>query len=103
MAHCEHTLQTVHQSYLDNADYDLVCSVAKANLYILAIRRLIIFAESSSNQSSSLSFNLSLLVAEKAQAEAWVAANDNGAGGSNVSGNVGGGDLNCIGFAGYER
>ena len=103
MAHCEHTLQTVHQSYLDNADYDIVCSVAKANLYIIAIRRLIIFAESSSNQSSSLSFNLSLLVAEKAQAEAWVAANDNGAGGSNVSGSVGGGDLNCIGFAGYER
>lgn len=93
------SLQEVHAAYLANADYDLVDSVAdgvtKAKAFVVAVRRLISFAQSSANQSSSMSFDMRLLTDERKRAEAFIAVND--------TGNVSSGGMNCFSFEGYGR
>lgn len=88
------TIESVQQAYLENADYDVDCDVAKAKAFVVAIRRMISFAQSSSNQSSSMSFDLAALQNERQIAEAFINANDT----SNRSG-----EFACYGFSGYER
>lgn len=85
------TIQSVQQDYLENSDFEEACSVAKARAFVTAIRRMISFAQSSSNESSSMSFDLAALQRERQRAEAFIALNDETS------------DLNCYGFAGYER
>lgn len=97
MGHSAITIESVHRAYLENADYDEVGSIEKAKKFVTAVRRMMSFAQSSANQSSSLSFDLATLQRERQQAEAYIAVNDDSIGGS-----VNGG-MNCFGFEGYQR
>lgn len=98
---CDDQYESARQAYNDNADYDIACSPAKAQAFIVAIRRLIGYAQSASNQSSSMSFDLAALQNQQRTAEAWLAAN--GSTGAGSGSGIGGGEFNCLGFAGYER
>ena len=96
----EITIESVHASYIENADFEEACDVAKARAFITAIRRMISFAQTSSNQSSSMSFDLAALQRERQRAEAFIATAAN-SGGEN--GEASPGEFNCFGFVGYER
>lgn len=100
------TIESVHQAYLESADYDITCDLGKARTFIVAVRRMMSFAQSSANQSSSMSFDLGLLKSQLDTAIGWLNANDtsgpSGAG-TGSSGIVSDDETRCFGFGGFER
>lgn len=79
------TLAQVQAAYEDNADYDLVASVAKARLFIQACRFLMLrlpAAGSSGDASTTLSQNLTEIRTAMQRAEQWLAVS----GGSTAGG-----------------
>lgn len=103
MANDPLSIESVHRAYLENADYDIVCDVDKAKAFAVAVRRMIGFAQSSSNESSSMSFDLSLLQGQLNTALAWVRANDTSDVSVGINGQVDDGETRCFGFGGFER
>lgn len=80
-----YTIESVEQTLLDNADFEENASVAKAKAFVSAAKRwLILSPESSSNQSSSMSWSKQIVVDLMRRAEAFVVANDT----SNTGGRV---------------
>ena len=96
-------IQKIHDAYIENADFEEACSVEKARAFITAARRLMVFAQSSANQSSSMSFDYGAIRAERQRAEAFLAANNASGSGARTNGGANPGELNCFGFNGYER
>jgi hypothetical protein len=72
----------IEADLLNYADYDMVGSVARARLYVVAARNwLTLRAESASNQGSSLSLGKSFVAEQLKRAESYVAANATGSSG----------------------
>jgi hypothetical protein len=70
-------LATIEQALLDNADYDATSSVTKARAFVTAARRwLIMSPQSSSNQSSSMSWDTATIRDMMAAANTFVSVND---------------------------
>lgn len=70
-------LATIEQALLDNADYDATGSVTKARAFVTAARRwLIMSPQSSSNQSSSMSWDTATIRDMMAAANTFVSVND---------------------------
>jgi hypothetical protein len=69
-------IATIEQALLDNADYDVTSSVTKARLFVTAARRwLILSPQSSSNQSSSMSWDTATISDMMAAATSFIAIN----------------------------
>ena len=98
-------LQSVHREYVECADYDIVCDVERARRFAVATRRLIGFAASSSNEASSMTFDLGLLQGQLNAALAYIRANDTSGQPitTNPDGTVDDGETRCFGFGGYQR
>ncbi|MFM7009572.1 MAG: hypothetical protein ACKO0Z_09635 [Betaproteobacteria bacterium] len=76
------TLADIQADVLEYADFEEVASVSRAKLFITAAKRwLILCAESSSNQSSSLSIGKQYVSDMLKRAQAFVAQNTTGSGG----------------------
>ena len=74
--------ETIQTALLEYSDYEETGSVARAKLYITAAKKwLNLVAGSSSNQSSSMTFNTQQIHEELKHARAFVAANDRTAAG----------------------
>jgi hypothetical protein len=70
-------IATIEQALLDNADYDATSSVTKARAFVTAARRwLIMSPQSSSNQSSSMSWDTATIRDMMAAANTFVSVND---------------------------
>jgi hypothetical protein len=78
--------ESIQTALIENSDYEEVASVARAKAYVTAAKKwLALVAGSSSNESSSLSLNVSQVHEELKHARAYIAANDrnqSGRGGS---------------------
>lgn len=69
-------IATVEQTLLDNADYDVTSSVTKARAFVTAARQwLILSPQSSSNQSSSMSWDTATIRDMMAGANSFIAIN----------------------------
>lgn len=67
-------IEAIEQELHDNCDFEEVGSVAKANAFVTAAKRLLAFSpESSSNEGSSLSFNRSALTSLLDRAQQYIA------------------------------
>lgn len=72
-----HTIESIEADLLEYADYESVRSVPRAKLFVTAANRwLILSPQSSSNQSSSLTFDTGAVQAMLARAQRFVAANE---------------------------
>jgi len=70
------TIDTVEQALLDNADYDTTGSVTKARLFVTAARQwLILSPQSSSNQSSSMSWDTATISSMLEAANNFISVN----------------------------
>lgn len=81
------TLEEVLAAYRDNADYDLVGSIAKARQYIIACRMLLVMLTGDSTFSESRTVNtvnVTQVRQELARAQDWHAAS----GGNTSAGGV---------------
>ena len=76
-----HTLASVQQTMLDNADYSNPASVTKARLYVIACERYrILFPSASSGGGTSVAYDLNQISAMQAKAEAFIRANSSPSG-----------------------
>ena len=60
----------------DNADYSVTGDVAKAKLYVVAVRRLLFLADQSERTGESVRFDKRHWADELKKAEQWVAVHD---------------------------
>jgi len=71
------TLASIQQTLLDNADYSVEGSVAKAKAFVTAATQmLIVLPQSSANQATSVAYSVDQIRQLKNEAEEWLAAND---------------------------
>ena len=77
-----HTLPDLRDQYLENADWDVVNSVAKAKIFVATVRRLLILfpmeGQTGGSGGELFRFDIKLLRDELRRAEEFVAASDPG-------------------------
>jgi hypothetical protein len=74
------TFDEVADAYLDNADFEETNSLVKARAFVTACVRLtVLLPSSASDQASSHSFDMAQIAADKARAQAFIAAGAQGA------------------------